>query len=122
MTGLPTFHGIVVRDAFADAHPEIVVAYLKALIAAQHWYVTTSSALTLVSNWVRLDPEIVSKTLDYQQSNRAGLFFPETQIRTDWITDHIQQLKIIPGNEQLGDIDMNTWIQPEFLETAINSF
>ncbi|NEQ50730.1 MAG: LysR family transcriptional regulator [Leptolyngbya sp. SIO3F4] len=121
VTGLPTFHGIVVREAFAEEHPDIVVAYLKALIAAQHWYVKTSSALALVSNWVRLDPEIVSKTLDYQ-SNRAGLFFPETQIRTDWITEHIQQLKIIPGNEHLGDIDMSTWIQPEFLETAINSF
>lgn len=121
-TGLPTFHGIVVREAFAEEHPDIVVAYLKALIAAQHWYVKTSSALALVSNWVRLDPEIVSNTLDYQQSNRTGLFFPETQIRTDWITEHIQQLKIIPGNEHLGSIDMNTWIQPEFLETAINSF
>ncbi|MBX2864723.1 MAG: LysR family transcriptional regulator [Leptolyngbyaceae cyanobacterium MAG.088] len=122
VTGLPTFHGIVVRENFAEEHPDIVVAYLKALIAAQHWYMTTPSALSLVSNWVRLDPEIVSKTLDYHQTNHAGLFFPETQIRTDWITEHIQQLKIIPGNEQLGDIDMNTWIQPEFLETAVNSF
>ena len=122
LTKLPTFHGIVVREAFAEQHPELVVAYLKALIAAQHWYVNTPSALSLVSSWVRLDPEIVSKTLDYQQSNRMGLFFPETQIRTDWITDHIQQLKVIPGNEQLGEIDVNNWIQPEFLETAINSF
>lgn len=122
LTGLPTFHGIVVRDEFADEHPELVVAYLKALIAAQYWYVTTPSALSLVSHWVRLDPEIVSKTLDYQQSDRAGLFFPETQIRLDWITDHIQQLKMIPGNEQLGEIDMTTWIQSEFLEEAIKSF
>ena len=122
MTGLPTFHGIVVRESFAEDHPDIVVAYLKALIAAQHWYITTPSALSLVSNWVRLDPEIVSKTLDYQQSNRSGLFFPETQIRIDWITDHIKQLKTIPGNEQIGEIDINTWIQSEFLETAINSF
>ena len=122
LTKLPTFHGIVVREAFAEQHPELVVAYLKALIAAQHWYVNTPSALSLVSSWVRLDPKIVSKTLDYQQSDRTGLFFPETQIRTDWITDHIQQLKVIPGNEQLGKIDVNNWIQPKFLETAINSF
>ncbi|MEM9805224.1 MAG: LysR family transcriptional regulator [Cyanobacteria bacterium P01_D01_bin.56] len=122
VTGLPTFHGIVARQAFIDDYPEVVVAYLQALIAAQHWYVTTPSALSLVSNWVRLDPEIVAKTLDYQQPNHTGLFFPETQIRTDWITDHIKQLKIIPGNEQLGDIDTDNWIQPEFLEIAIKSF
>ncbi len=123
LTGLPTFHGIVVREDFADQHPELVIAYLKALIAAQHWYMTTPRALSLVSNWAKLDPDIVSKTLDYrQQSSRSGLFFPETQIRMDWIMDHIQQLKIIPGNEKLNGIDMDTWIQPEFLETAMNSF
>ncbi|MBE9068346.1 LysR family transcriptional regulator [Leptolyngbya cf. ectocarpi LEGE 11479] len=122
LTKLPTFHGIVVRDSFAEQHPELVVAYLKALIAAQHWYINTPSAPSLVSSWVRLDPEIVSKTLDDQQSNRTGLFFPETQIRMDWITDHIQQLKVIPGNEQLGEIDVKNWIQPELLENAISSF
>ncbi|MEM6256251.1 MAG: LysR substrate-binding domain-containing protein [Cyanobacteria bacterium P01_D01_bin.156] len=122
MTGLPTFHGIVARKALIDDHPEIVVAYLKALIAAQHWYVTTPSALSLVSNWVSLAPEIVAKTLDYQQPNHTGLFFPATQIKTDWITEHIKQLQIIPGNEELGNIDTNNWIQTEFLETAIKSF
>ncbi|MEM9165224.1 MAG: ABC transporter substrate-binding protein, partial [Cyanobacteria bacterium P01_F01_bin.4] len=119
---LPTFHGIVVRETLAEQHPDIVVAYLKALMAAQHWYMMTPSALSLVSNWARLDPDIVAKTLDYQQSDNAGIFFPETNIRIDWVIDHIQQLKTIPGNEPLGDIDVNTWIQSEFLETAIASF
>ncbi|MEM6353048.1 MAG: LysR substrate-binding domain-containing protein [Cyanobacteria bacterium P01_D01_bin.14] len=118
---LPTFHGIVVRDAFADEHPEIVVAYLKALIAAQHWYMNTPSALSLVSHWVKLDPEIVAKTLDYRRQDASGLFLPETQIRTDWITQHIQQLVRIPGNEHLDKLDLNSWIQPEFLETAMAS-
>ena len=33
-TNLPTFHGIVVRTDFAEKYPEVVVAYFKALIAA----------------------------------------------------------------------------------------
>ena len=119
---LPTFHGIVVQETFAEQHPDIVIAYLKALIAAQQWYVTTPSALSLVSNWVRLDPEIVAKTLDYHRSDGSGLFFPETQIRMDWVTEHIQQLAAIPGNEQLDEIDLNRWIQSDFLATAFNSF
>ncbi|MDJ0707523.1 MAG: LysR substrate-binding domain-containing protein [Leptolyngbyaceae cyanobacterium MO_188.B28] len=119
---IPTFHGIVVQETFAEQHPDIVIAYLKALIAAQQWYVTTPSALSLVSNWVRLDPEIVAKTLDYRDSDGSGLFFPETQIRMDWVTEHIQQLAAIPGNEQLDEIDLNRWIQSDFLTTAINQF
>ncbi|KPQ32034.1 MAG: NitT/TauT family transport system substrate-binding protein [Phormidesmis priestleyi Ana] len=118
---LPTFHGVVVREAFAEAHPDIVIAYLKALIAAQYWYETTPSALSLVSSWVRLNPEIVAKTLDYQRSGATGLFFPETQIRTDWIVDHIAQLSTISGNEALSELNLDTWIQPELLETALSS-
>ncbi|MGB7084598.1 MAG: LysR substrate-binding domain-containing protein [Phormidesmis sp.] len=118
---LPTFHGIVVTQALADAHPEIVVAYLKALIAAQYWYETTPSALSLVSNWVNLDPEIVAKTLAYERADATGLFFPETQIRTDWLEAHIQQLSTISGNEALGDLDLDAWIQPELLETALSA-
>lgn len=119
---LPTFHGVVVQDTLADRHPDIVVAYLKALIAAQHWYVTTPNALSLVSDWTRLAPEIVAKTLEYADINAPGLFFPETTIRLDWIAEHINQLKSIPGNQTLGKINMTSWIQPEFLETAVNAF
>ncbi|MEM9447386.1 MAG: LysR substrate-binding domain-containing protein [Cyanobacteria bacterium P01_E01_bin.6] len=121
VTMLPTFHGIVVEATLADNHPNIVVAYLKALIAAQHWYITTPNALSLVSNWTRLDPEIIAKTLEYSNLDTTGLFFPETTIRSDWITEHIHQLKTIPGNQKLGEINTTSWIQSEFLETALSS-
>lgn len=116
---LPTFHGVVVRDAFADEHPEIVVAYLKALIAAQYWYETTPSALSLVSNWVNLDAEIVAKTLTYNHSDATGMFFPDTKIRTSWVEEHIRQLSTISGNEALGELNLDTWIQPELLDRAL---
>ncbi|MGB3294603.1 MAG: LysR family transcriptional regulator [Phormidesmis sp.] len=118
---LPTFYGIVVRDAFAREHPDIAIAYLKALIAAQYWYETTPSALSLVSNWVGLDPGIVAKTLAYQRSDATGLFFPETQIRTDWVEAHIQQLSTISGNESLGKLNLDSWIQPDLLTMALSA-
>ncbi|MEL6604800.1 MAG: LysR substrate-binding domain-containing protein [Cyanobacteria bacterium J06614_10] len=118
---LPTFHGVVVREAFADEHADIVIAYLKALIAAQYWYESTPSALSLVSNWVGLAPEIVAKTLGYQRSGAVGLFFPETRIRTDWIAEHIHQLSSIAGNEAIGEIALDSWIQSDLLEMAISS-
>lgn len=33
-TGVPTFHGVVVRSDFAEKYPEVVIAYLKALLEA----------------------------------------------------------------------------------------
>jgi len=118
---LPTFHGVVVQSYLADHHPDIIVAYLKALLAAQHWYISNSNALLLVSQWARLEPEIVAKTLEYSSIKTTGLFLPETTIRLDWLTEHIHQLKLIPGNQQLEDINLTSWIQSEFLETAIRS-
>ncbi|MEL7360408.1 MAG: hypothetical protein AAFN40_28265, partial [Cyanobacteria bacterium J06560_6] len=56
---------------------------------------------------------------DYQRSGAVGLFFPETQIRTDWVADHIEQLSTISGNEALGKLNLEDWIQPELLEMAL---
>ncbi|MGA7805851.1 ABC transporter substrate-binding protein, partial [Bradyrhizobium sp.] len=37
-TNLPTWHGVVVRTDFAEKYPEVVVAYIKAIIAANQWF------------------------------------------------------------------------------------
>mgnify|MGYP001793552877 CR=1 FL=1 len=118
---LPTFHGVVVRESFADEHPDLVIAYLKSLIAAQYWYETTPNSLSLVSKWVGLEAEIVAKTLADYSSDAAGLFFPDTKIRTDWIKEHVRQLSAISGNETLGNLDLSAWIQPQLLEAALTS-
>ncbi|MFK8183042.1 MAG: LysR family transcriptional regulator [Phormidesmis sp.] len=120
---LPTFHGVVVNEGLAEAHPDIVIAYLKALIAAQHWYETTPSALALVSNWVGLDAEIVGRTLSGtlldKGSTGRGLFVQDTKIHMDWVQAHVQQLSAIAGNETLGELDLGMWMQPDLLELAL---
>ncbi|MGF1535146.1 MAG: LysR family transcriptional regulator [Elainellaceae cyanobacterium] len=120
--GLPTFHGVVVREDIAEHYPEVVVAYLKALLAAQYWYASTPAAAGLVSQWINLDTAIVSKTLlTPGNSYSEGVFFPETQIRADWLNQHVGQLSEIIGHEHLGQINFNHWVQPEFLDKAIAS-
>ncbi len=123
LDGLPTFHGVVIRAALAEQYPEIAVAYLRALLAAQYWYTTQPMATTLVSRWVKMDAAIVSKTLRSSTNDRADVvYLPETQLRTDWLQAHIQQLGQIAGQEHLGQINLDRWMQPEFLERAIASF
>ena len=36
-TKLPTFHGVVIRTDFAEKYPEIVEAYLNAVLDADAW-------------------------------------------------------------------------------------
>jgi NitT/TauT family transport system substrate-binding protein len=117
--GFPAFHGIAVREAFADRYPEVVIAYLQALLAAQYWYFHTASAPLLVSQWLNVTPEVISHILSGQYHlNQTGLYFPETHIRLDWVQQHIDHLKQISGHEHLGNIHLDRWIQSEFLEAA----
>lgn len=120
LDGLPTFHGVVIRDELADQHPEIAVAYLRALLAAQYWYATQPIAPTLVSRWVNIDAAIVSKTLLSGTSDPVDVVYhSETQLRADWLQAHIHALSQIAGQETLGHINLEGWMQPEFLTAAI---
>lgn len=120
LDGLPTFHGVVIRDDFADQYPEVAIAYLKALLAAQYWYTHRSIAPTLVSRWVNMDAAIVSRTLrSGTDSGTDVVYHPETELRTDWLQAHIHHLSQIAGQESLGQINLDQWMQPEFLEKAM---
>jgi len=114
---LPAFYGVVVSGALAENHPEIVIAYLKALVAAQYWYDTTPSALTRLAQWTSLNTDVLAQILSCSyQKNQPGRFFLETKIRMDWLQQHINQLSAIPSNEKLQSINLNAWIQSEFLQ------
>ena len=63
----------------------------------------------------------MAKTLADYSSDAAGLFFPDTKIRTDWVEEHVRQLSMISGNESLGNINLSEWIQPQLLEAALAS-
>ena len=116
---LPAFYGVVVNRNLADDYPEVVIAYLQALMAAQYWYDTTPSAPVLVGQWTCLETDLVSHILSaFYQPQQTGRFFSETLIRPDWLKLHIDELSQIPGNENLATINLERWIQPEFLEHA----
>jgi len=116
---LPGFYGVVVSQSFADKHPEIIVGYLQALIAAQNWLSNTPSALTLVSKWTKVKPLILDKILGSSFSdNTSSLFLNDWQLRPDWLSSHINQLQTVPNLEQLQEIKLDKWIQPEFIRLA----
>ncbi len=117
-SSLPGFYGVVARQSFAEGYPEIVVAYLKALMAAQYWLANTPSAFPLVSQWTKIKPQILASILSPTQTETSNLFITDWQIRQDWLESHIAQLKSIPTAKHLGKIDLNLWIEPEFLQTA----
>jgi NitT/TauT family transport system substrate-binding protein len=59
-THVPTWHGIVVRSDFADKYPEVVTAYLRALIAANAWVrANPVEAAEKIEQWTGTAKEVV---------------------------------------------------------------
>ena len=75
-TNLPTWHGVVVRTDFAEKYPEVVVAYIKALIAANALAPRRSQAR------LRKDPGMDR----HQQGSRLHL--PRPRRQHDHRSDH----------------------------------
>lgn len=115
---LPGFYGVVVRRSFAEGYPDIVVAYLKALMAAQYWLTHTPSAFSLISQWTKIKSQILANVLSPTQRDVSSLFVADCKIRQDWVKSHINQLKSISTAKHLEKIDLHSWIESDFLQKA----
>ena len=119
LSQLPGFYGVVVSQSFAQRYPEIIVSYLKALIAAQYWLINTPSAFSLVSQWTKIKPQILANILTPTFSaETSSLFITDVQIRPDWLESHITQLQTISELQNLRNIKLDRWIQSEFMQIA----
>jgi NitT/TauT family transport system substrate-binding protein len=59
-TGVPTLHGITVRSSFAEEHPEIVVAYLKAVLEANQMFQEDPEGIAAqIQEWSGIEKEVV---------------------------------------------------------------
>lgn len=59
-TGVPTLHGITVRSDFAEEYPEIVVAYLKAVLEANEMFQEDPEGISAqIEEWSGIEKEVV---------------------------------------------------------------
>ncbi len=103
-TGIPTFHGVLVRSDFAKENPEVVVAYLKALLEADKMFREQPEAMaTKIEKWCGVEREVVYMFLGpsgVQQINPAI-----RQVNFNALKNSVETLK------QLGRLD--TSVNPE---------
>lgn len=58
--GIPTFHGVMVRSDFAKEYPEVVVAYLKAILEANKMFREQPEAVAAkIEQWSGIEKETV---------------------------------------------------------------
>jgi len=120
-TKLPTFHGVVARQDFAEKYPEVIVAYLKALLDANDWVRKNPKlAAEKIEEWTKIEKEVV-----YVFLGPGGMHTLDPTIKAKWLetikydSGVLQRLGRVKEFNADAWID-ETWIRQTFKERGLD--
>ena len=120
-TGVPTLHGITVREDFAKQCPEVVTAFMKSVIQANNKFQKTPEKLSAsIEEWSGIDKEVV-----YMFLGPSGLqpLTPEIkEVQLLALENSIAVLKDLGKiqDKSIQPSDVRDWIDDSFLEAAVS--
>ena len=118
-TGIPTFHGVLVRSDFASENPEVVVAYLKALLEANKMFREQPEAMaTKIEKWCGVEREVVYMFLGpsgVQQINPAIRPINFNALKNSVVT--LQQMGRL--EKSINPEDVTKWADDSYLRQAM---
>jgi len=110
-TKVPTFHGVVVRKDFAEKYPEIVDAYLKALIEANDWlHRNPKQAAEKVEEWTKISKEVV-----YIFLGPGGVHTLDPTIKPRLIEAVNANYAILQKLNMIKQLDVNAWVNDKYV-------
>ena len=113
-TNLPTWHGVVVRTDFADKYPEVVVAYIKALIAANEWFrADPKLASEKIQEWTGINKEVV-----YIFLGPGGNMTTDPTIKPFLIDAAAQDVKVLQNLGRMKEFDITKWVDDSYVRKA----
>lgn len=115
---VPTFHGVVVRKAYAEENPEVVDAFLKAQIdATRYLHEHPLEAAQSVAEQTGLPPEVV-----YLYNGPGGIATFDVTLKprlTEALEHDIPYLKRIGSD--FADVDVSRFVNDSYLRAAYGS-
>jgi sulfonate transport system substrate-binding protein len=113
-TNLPTWHGVVVRTDFAQQYPEVVVAYIKAIIAANKWVRSNPQmAAEKIEQWTGINKEVV-----YIFLGPGGDMTLDPTIKPQLIAAAAQDVKVLQSLGRMQDFDVKAWADDSYIRKA----
>ncbi len=113
-TNLPTWHGVVVRTDFAEKYPEIVVAYIKAIIAAKEWVrADPKRAAEKIQEWTGINKEVV-----YIFLGPGGNMTTDPTIKPALIDAAATDVKVLQNLGRMKEFDPKKWVDDSFVRKA----
>ena len=111
-TNLPTWHGVVIRTDFAEKYPEIVEAYLNAVLDADAWVKEDPKrAAEKISEWTGTDKEVV-----YIFLGPGGIMTLDSVIRPQLIDAAREDVKVLESLGRMKSFDVGAWVNDSYLK------
>lgn len=113
-TNAPTWHGVVVRTDFAEKYPEVVVAYIKAVIEANDWVrKNPKEAAEKIAKWTGIDKEVV-----YIFLGPGGIMTMDPTIKPQLVDDAAQDASVLQKLGRMKDFDVKAWVNDSYARQA----
>jgi NitT/TauT family transport system substrate-binding protein len=113
-TNLPTWHGVVVRTDFAEKYPEVVVAYVKAIIAANQWLrADPKLAAEKIQEWTGINKEVV-----YIFLGPGGNMTTDPTIKPALIDAAVTDVKVLQNLGRMKEFDPKKWVDDKYIRKA----
>ena len=109
-TNLPTWHGVVVRTDFAEKYPEVVVAYVKAIVEANKWIQSDPKrASEEIAKWTGIDKEVV-----YIFLGPGGIMTLDPTIKPQLVAAAGEDAKVLRSLDRIKEFDINQWVNESY--------
>ncbi|MGB7085507.1 MAG: ABC transporter substrate-binding protein, partial [Phormidesmis sp.] len=120
-TGVPTLHGIVVRSDFAEAYPEIVEAYLQAMLEANQMFRDEPEEISAqIEEWSGIEKEVVYMFLGPSGLQPINPSIGEVQLEA--LKNSIATLISLGKIESpVSPEDVTNWVDESYLKTAMEN-
>ena len=113
-TKVPTFHGVIVRKDFAQEYPEVVVAYIRALMEANAWLKADPVlATTKVEEWTKIEKEVA-----YLYLGRGGIHTLDPTIKPRWIDTIKIGHEVLTKLNRVKALDVDAWVNETYVREA----
>src|SRR4029434_6264062 len=108
---VPTFHGVVVREDFAEKYPEIIVAYIKALMEANDWLrKDPKGAAARIEEWTKIEKEVV-----YIFLGPGGIHTLDPTIKPKLVETIGVAAGVLRGLGRLKEFDIKAWVHDSYV-------
>lgn len=110
-TRQPTFHGVVIRKDFGERYPEIVVAYIEALLEANDWVRRDPrAAAEKIEEWTKVEKEVV-----YMFLGPGGVHTLDPSLKPRWVDALVADYGVLRSLGLISELDIPAWVNDSYL-------